>query len=126
MSNSNEPTKRLSNEILDSIGEGDARLGQIYRHAMAVHPSLDHTALIMKAVAESQPPNRFLMWVLAYGSYIGVGIFLICIVPLLLFLPVPNIHVDSFSIATPKESIPLWTVVTVTILGLGIWRMETA
>lgn len=113
-------------ETLRLMLSGEQRLRESYQHMLYQAPQPDMISTIMSRVENAPAPNRSLIWILRYGGLLGAVIFAVGLS--VVFVAFSDSASTSFTFSAPEldGSWALWGLPVVILIGVGIWRMETA
>lgn len=116
----------LSEQTIRDILDADARLHAIMH---AIVPSTSDPAnvqRIMTAVMDAPAPNRTFLRVIRLAPYLGAAVFLVGIVGMLATVSVTSDTQTAFELPHIDASQALWAMAVAVVLGVGVWRMESA
>lgn len=113
-------------DALRTMLSGDKRLRNAYQQMSGSGSPRDLTSMIMTRVAQAPAPNRALFWILKYGGLLGTLIFVLGLTTVLMTFS--DAGAPSFTLTPPDidGTVALWGLPVVILIGVGIWRMETA
>lgn len=113
-------------ETLRLMLSGEQRLRESYQHMLYQAPQPDMISTIMSRVENVPAPNRSLIWILKYGGLLGAVIFAVGLS--VVFVAFSDSASTPFTFSAPEldGSWALWGLPVVILIGVGIWRMETA
>lgn len=113
-------------EAIRTMLSGDKRLRNVYQQLSGSDSPRDLTSAIMTRVAHAPAPNRALFWILKYGGLLGTMIFLLGLTTVLIAFSDVGIPTLTFTAPSIDGTLALWGLPVVILIGVGIWRMETA
>ncbi len=116
----------VGEDTIRTILDGDRRLRDAMARVSPDHADADETARIMRTLQTVPAPNREFLRLMRYAPLIGVAVLLVGSVGMFLTI---GIGTDGFgSVEIPAVDTPtmLWSMVVITLLGIGVWRMESA
>ena len=105
---------------------GEQRLRELYQATENSAASQDLTSAIMNRVALAPAPNRALFWILKYGGLLGTAIFLLGLSTVMIAFSGSSPVSFTFTAPDIDGTIALWGIPVMILIGVGIWRMETA
>ncbi|MCX6139864.1 MAG: hypothetical protein NTX15_03385 [Candidatus Kapabacteria bacterium] len=121
-----EAQTRWGDESLRKMLAGEQRLREAYRRMSQEATSPDMVSIVMNRVAGSPAPNRTLLWVLKYGGLVGLAIFVMGLTATCAFFYTSGSVSFTFTVPVQDGYGSLWGLPILVLIGVGIWRMETA
>lgn len=113
-------------ETLRMMLAGEQKLRFAYQHMSTQMNHPDMISSIMHRVETAPAPNRALLWILKYGGLIGTFIFVLGLSTVLVVFSDSASPTFTFTAPTVDSTLALWGLPVMILIGVGIWRMETA